>query len=383
MFNEVEFNHKSVFLFLFCSYVLLSFLKVVNGSDNFFYLLVPTFLCLLIIPLFIRREISITALILLFFAIFFGGILFFTKTDNIGGLYPLFMCVFIVLFIFYAKYYPDFKFLWCANACYLIYLTASVLSFFMLSSYYRVFQSEFGNLFVFHGVEGTPASIDSFSVFVFLSNVFYNHSKLRWVMYFLTLSTIVMVGATTPILIFLVVFLSYLFLKTLRSFSLLVTLFFIVLFSIFYLSITNETANGFILVATNGRNIIWDQQILNLGWYNLFLGDVASSIVSIPWSTGTTINPHNMFLFIVLRLGFAFLLLLVLIMIMKGREQEDSKKLLLMAFLAGGISNTNLFYITNPFYLYMLCFCLTTGEDSPAYHKNIPSRPRRNAELYK
>lgn len=383
MFSEITFDHKSVFILLFVSYVMLALMKVISGSDSFFYLLIPVFLCLLAIPLCVRQEIAITTLLMLFLSIFFGLMLFFTRTDNIGSFFPLFICVFIVLFIFYIKYYPDFEFVWCANTCYLIYLIISIASYFLLSSFYRNTPSEIAGMNFFHGIEGTPASIDSFSSFIFLINFFYNKKNSRWLVYFLALSTIVMTGAATPLMIFLVVFLSYIFLKVFRSFSILVVLFFIVLLSIFYLSITNEIANSIILVATNGRNIIWNQQIANLGWYNLFLGDVASSIVSIPWAAGTTINPHNMFLFIVLRLGFAFLFIAILVLIVRGRKQEQNKQLLLMAFLAAGISNTNLFYITNPFYFYMLCFCLTSSEDPPNYQQHIPNKHRLNAEYFK
>jgi len=361
MSTKLYASHTNIFILLFVSYVILAVLKVVSGIDAVFYFLIPIFLGLIMLPISIRGELYIGPLVLFLFSLLFGGTLYFTRTSDVGSYFPLFMLCYLSLFVFYTKFYSQFNLLWVSNCCYLIYLAMSIVSYFLLSSYYRSIESEIIASRVFHGIEGTPASIDSFSIFVFLINYFYNKGNSRWLLYFLSLSAIAMAGATTPILVLLVVFLSYVFLKLFKSFSILLTLFFMVMFGVFYLSISDSAANAIILVATNGRNIIWDQQIENLGYFNIFFGDVSSAIVKIPWSTGSALNPHNVFLFIILRFGIVFFSMLVVLLAIKGRVQDTKKKLLLMAYLGAGISNANLFYIANPFYFYMLCFCLSSN----------------------
>tara|TARA_R110002049_G_scaffold69711_3_gene180529 strand:+ start:10524 stop:11672 length:1149 start_codon:yes stop_codon:yes gene_type:complete len=378
---SVKINHTNIFVTLFISYVLLALLKVVLGIDAVFYLLIPIFGGLMLLPMCIKKKIFILPTILLLVTLLFGVTQYLARTSDTGGLFPLFMLCYLTLFVFFNKYYSSFNFLWVSNCCYLIYLFVAISSYFLLSNYYRSISSELIATRIFHGIEGTPASIDSFSTFIFLINFLYNKEKNRWLMYFLTLATIFTAGATTPVLVFLVVFLSYLFLRLFNSFSLLVFLFFVVMFGLFYLSYSNSLAHTVILIATNGRNIIWDLQIANLGLFNIVLGDVASSMVNIPWSSGTTINPHNAFLFIILRFGFIFFVLFVLLLVFKGKGRERNKQLLLMAFLAAGISNSNLFYIANPFYFYMICFCLSGSKNIQTGLLSCRTKSQPNAKV--
>jgi hypothetical protein len=140
------------------------------------------------------------------------------------------------------------------------------------------------------------------------------------------------------------------------------------MFSVFYLSINYPIASEFINKATSNRNVIWDQVVLNLSWNNFLLGDIVSSTVEIYWSDKLTNNPHNAFLFIATRIGIVSLIFFVCVIIVKIKKRSIEKKLLLMAFLAAGISSSNIVYIGNPFYLYMLYFCLTKSQDELKVH---------------
>jgi len=359
-----KFNHTKVMNMLFFSYIIMAVIMVLTGIDAVLYMLVPIFFSLLLMVVLLRRNIALYPLFFFIIGIFYGVALYFNRTSDIGAFFPIFFLSFLVLYYFYFRLYPCGvnSFLIVTNYTYLFYILVSLLCYLFLPSYYRNVSLELISFRAFHGIEGSPANIDSYSVFVLLVNIFYNVRWTKWLICLLSLVVLFFAGATTPILILIIVFGSLAFLKMFRSFSVLVILFMLSMFSVFYLSLNDSVSNAMILVATNGRNIIWDQQISNMGWHNLYWGDVAASTVEIHWSGGETNNPHNVFLFLMLRLGVLFYFVFIVFVIIKARKQDIKKQLLVMAFLAAGISNSNVMYIGNPFYLYMLGFCLTSDK---------------------
>jgi hypothetical protein len=341
---------------------------VVTGSTAVFYTLVPVFLFLVSIVILKRGWVALYPLLFFIVAVFYGVALYVNRTSEIGSFFPVFLLSLLALYYFYFRLYPsnEASFLKVTNYTYLIYIFISFLCYTFLPSYYRYIPLDLVPIKAFHGIEGTPANIDSYSAFVILINIFYNNKRSRWFLYLVSFSALFFAGATTPILIFIVVFGSFVFLKLFKTFSFLVILFTVSMFSVFYLSLNEPLANAIIHVATNGRNVIWDQQIFNMGWHNLFWGDVAASTVKIKWSSGETNNPHNVFLFMMLRLGIVSYLAFMVFVTLKARKQNIKKQLLVMAFLAAGISSSTFMYIGNPFYLYMLGFCLTRDKVSSA-----------------
>ncbi|MEZ8321834.1 hypothetical protein AB6C72_25910, partial [Vibrio splendidus] len=325
------------------------------------YILIPLFFILIFTSILMKRKINISLFLLLMVGMVYGLVLYFYRTSDTGAFFPISFLIYICLICFYVKLHPyDVKnFLYTTNFCYLIYLSLSLACYFLLPSYYRSISLEFFSVRAFHGIEGTPASIDSFSIFVFLINFFYNNSKLKWLVFIVILTVIIFSGTTTPFLILIVVALSYFFLTVIKSPSLLICLFFISMFSVFWLSLNNTEISDLLLLFTSGRNMIWNLQIQNLDWGNLLLGDVAGSTVEIFWGQGETNNPHNAFLFLLLRFGFLITFSLIILLIVNVRNKSKKQQLLILAFLAAGISNSTVMYIGNPFYLYMLGFCLT------------------------
>jgi hypothetical protein len=359
-----KFQHTNIMSMLFFSYITLAVIMVVTGINAVLYMLVPIFFFLILMVVLLRKSIALYPLFFFIIGTFYGVALYFNRTSDVGAFFPIFFFSFLVLYYFYFRLWPSdvSSFLIVTNYTYLFYILVSLLCYLFLPSYYKSVSLELISFRAFHGIEGSPANIDSYSVFVLLINMFYNVRRTRWLIYILSLVVLFFAGATTPILILLVVFGSLVFLKVFRSFSVLVILFMLSMFSVFYLSLNDSVSNAMIILATNGRNIIWDQQISNMGWHNLYWGDVVASTVEIHWSGGETNNPHNVFLFLMLRLGILFSFVFMVFVILKARKQHIKKQLLVMAFLAAGISNSNVMYLGNPFYLYMLGFCLTSDK---------------------
>ncbi|PQJ83350.1 hypothetical protein BTO22_18355 [Aliivibrio sifiae] len=137
-----------------------------------------------------------------------------------------------------------------------------------------------------------------------------------------------------------------------------IILFVIVHVFMLYLSLSSEYINDLLGVATNGRNFIWNTQLENMTSYSILWSDVEAATVPISWSIGETNNSHNAFLFLIFRIGGLSCLLLFLSFFIKSFKSTYHNKLLLMAFLAAGISNSNMLYIGNPIYFYIVFFAL-------------------------
>lgn len=347
---------------MFIFYILFAFFKLIRSVDYIFYALVPLFILVLSLCCIIHYKVNVKLIIYFLLALLFGGGLYFTRTSEVGAYFPIFMLVNISLFYSYFRYYRVDDILLVSNLSFFIYLLASSVIYFNFSEFSRPILNEFFGERSLAGIEGSAANIDTFSSFIFLINLIYGKGVKRIVTCFISMLVVLAAGTSTPFMIFMIAFLTYCYLKAKGSFFTLVLFFSITMIGIFYISLNNEEANLLIQGLTNGRNTIWDQQISNLSFNNLFFGDVASSVVGIGWSSGETNNPHNAFLFIGLRFGFLFLILCLLYTALRGGAVDIRKQILIMAFLAACISNSNMFYIGNPFYLYMLFFSLSPNK---------------------
>lgn len=356
----LKLGYQGAFNYLFVFYCLVAVLSVLAQNTSLMYSVVCVFTLLVSLFALKKQKINKSAVVTFLGLISASGLIFYNRTGSVGAIFPIFFFLYLICFYLYFKSssVSRVEFLSVLNFSYMAYIMFSVFSYFFMTEYYRAIYLPGFSFRAFHGIEGTPANVDSFSAFVILANFYFNKSKSRFFYYTLAFLVIFFSGALTPILIFIVVILSSLYIKLFKSFSGLMLLFIVAHLLLFYISYNSELMNSLIMVATNGRNLIWDAQIANITSHSLFWSDVAAATVPINWSDGETNNPHNAYLFALFRIGGLCSLLLLLSFFVKSIKATYHGQLLLIAFLAAGISNSNMLYIGNPIYFYMVFFSL-------------------------
>ncbi|XNH04749.1 hypothetical protein BCV37_00655 [Vibrio cyclitrophicus] len=248
-----------------------------------------------------------------------------------------------------------------------VYLSFSVAAFFIFSDSYRHFS--FDGIILdraFHGIEGSPANIDTFATVFILIYLFERGLKQAFSYIHLVVFILVVYfcSTETPYLILL----SYFSYRVLYSFFGLNSNRFVIfsliftMTGVFYLSLNNDAVYDFLLFATNGRNYIWNTQINNIiddfSLVDLFFGSFSNAFVSIHWSAEDTNNPHNGFLFIIIRFGVLLSFSALLYMYYISRFLNDLQYLIILSLLAASVSNSNIFYIVNPMISLLLVYSL-------------------------
>jgi len=141
--------------------------------------------------------------------------------------------------------------------------------------------------------------------------------------------------------------------------------------TIFYFSLNSNEFYEILTFLTNGRNFIWNEQINNIfssfSWANLFYGDFSNAYVDIHWSDEETNNPHNGFLFILLRFGTLFTITFFAFIYYAAKKANNLSMLILIALLAASVSNSNVFYLSNPLITLLLIYSITQKKEDVVY----------------
>ncbi|MCL2919636.1 hypothetical protein [Shewanella litorisediminis] len=360
---------KSGIYVSFFIYVFLAFLDVPLNVPGFNYIVVSLLFFISLSGIVIFNTVNVKDIIFSIFALSLGIGGYFSATISVGALFPFFyLLLWAVMFSFIRKIKPEKQDIidLLKNAFY-FYLLVSIVSFILFKSHYRAFS--FDGFFLdraFHGVEGSPANIDTFCTVFFLAALMSDtYSLQQKIFHFIVFFLVVyFCGTTTPFLILLTV-IGYLLIKyfiKLHARRTTVLGIYAVMLAMFYFSIHSEIIYQFLLLATNGRNYIWNEQIFNVfsnfSIQDLFFGNFSNAYVPIHWSSEDTNNPHNGYLFMLIRLGFVVTFGFFAYSLIVVEKISNFQFVILISLLAASVSNSNVFYLSNPIMTLVLVYSI-------------------------
>jgi len=349
-------------MFLFVAFLLLKNKDIVF-SKNIFYFGIT----LLLLVFVLIQPISKTHIY---------SVLFFSK-------------LMIISLFFYQARLSETSFINFINNTYLFFLIVSVLMWlgiipnpnyndFLIKEEFLV--SIFGyHYYVLPGIEGSPATIDSYSAIVLLINIFVkvNQKNRKTVVIFALLGILLSFRLTAILGVFLVLACAPLLKKRLFFFLFNISGFVFFLLLLYALSIDlilnvfdmSVDVYLFAYIATHARSVIWEQQIFILlteyQWFDYIFGHFNVDLFSVPTfqisgaETGVNqSNPHNTYLLLFFRsplLAIIALILLYINLIVK----MDKKYFIPTTFvLLACYTNSALISLENPIYLYVLVFAI-------------------------
>ncbi|MFH4621117.1 hypothetical protein [Vibrio furnissii] len=358
----------SIYLSFFL-YVCLATVNVIYNVSGFNYIVVVCLSVLFLLGIGLYNKVNFFTLIFSMVSLTFGIGAYLSSSIETGAQFQFFYLLLvstIIGLLILSRLKRD-EVIKITVITFYIYLLFSVFTFFLFKSYYRAFT--FDGAFLdraFHGIEGSPANIDTFSTLFMVCVLFSNYKLIEKIIHTTVFLLVVYFCDTqTPFLIFLTILGFYIANKFLKNKSRRLIIFgiYAVMILIFYLSITNESIHEFLLLATNGRNNIWDQQIDNVfsdfGLVDFVFGDFRNAYVSIHWSNEDTNNPHNGYLFILIRLGLFSTVLFLLYVWIVSKKISNFQYYILISLLAASVSNSNVFYLSNPMITLLLIYSIS------------------------
>tara|TARA_B100000795_G_C22786354_1_gene434805 strand:+ start:1045 stop:2160 length:1116 start_codon:yes stop_codon:yes gene_type:complete len=290
----------------------------------------------------------------------------------------------VVLFLLFLSFVVYFKMiklsvvrlLRVVNITYLFYLLLSIISYSGLifaqePDALNSFIKEYGfiSFETLYGLEGSTASIDSYSALIILVNLFLNKKLSRYMMIIIALFALLLTTRFTPIIMFLFSIISYVVVRNRILAVLAISSIFLGFFSFSFLEMfyPNESffieniPNSVILnVATHGRTFIWSEQLEsianNFNGLDFLIGNYKYAEVLIPWGEGSTSNSHNSFFSLFFRIGIAAIFM-ILFFIRKIFYNFDRRTFpVIFGIFLSATTNGTVFYVGNPVFLLVLIY---------------------------
>lgn len=359
---------------IFSAYLIFSFLGlfIFFENSNYIYVLLSFIISSIFFLLYLSKNkfyLPLNAKIIFLFALIFlfstGAYL--NSDAEFGKIYPLFFALYLSIFIFSFLIF-DFnsnfigKFL---NIYFVFYVIISFVYYFF-SLDVRKLENPYINVFnVLSGLEGSPADIDAFASIILIFNIIKSFTNIynRIFVILLSVCVIILTGTMLPFFIFLIVVLSYLTTLIGLSNRLISITFIIAILIIFYLSQVFFIDE--LLVITNNRSLVWNEALLqyftSANLADFIFGKPSASIVEISWGKGETNNPHNGFIFIMLRFGLVPLFMLLFFVVYFSKKLSNFKFLLMMSFVAASFSGVTFFAIGNPVYPFLIAWLVASS----------------------
>lgn len=332
--------HFSATIVLSALFIIVS---VVSVGTSIYYLLFEALLSVLVLFLFFMRSGIFKSLPVGFYiiCIIFSLVTFVSLL--IRQEFTIYNMHYIVYYLMCLSIYAFFRsnnissecVLKSINVFYLFYLAMSILMWvlsvkfgaYALSDRYTL--GIFGiNKSILLGVNGSPASLDSFSALVFLLNLFFGVDKRKNLILSLALIAIVLSLRLTPMVAMTITILFYFVIKNRMLFfssTMMLNLVYVLIIYLAWVIMQNiETVQdkGYTILhnATHARFVIWGQQINvmleNYSFSDYMLGgfrnetfNVALYQVSGEELTRSTFNPHSSILLLFFRNPFLFVLM--------------------------------------------------------------------------
>ena len=365
--------------FLFLSFMIAAILSISREDNLLYYLfsLISISAILFAIILVKSRK---------FFSFNTLDAIFLVSISSLVSLSMLFCfdpmgVVLFLLFLSFVVYFKMIKLsvvrlLRVVNITYLFYLLLSIISYSGLifaqePDALNSFIKEYGfiSFETLYGLEGSTASIDSYSALIILVNLFLNKKLSRYMMIIIALFALLLTTRFTPIIMFLFSIISYVVVRNRILAVLAISSIFLGFFSFSFLEMfyPNESffieniPNSVILnVATHGRTFIWSEQLEsianNFNGLDFLIGNYKYAEVLIPWGEGSTSNSHNSFFSLFFRIGIAAIFM-ILFFIRKIFYNFDRRTFpVIFGIFLSATTNGTVFYVGNPVFLLVLIY---------------------------
>jgi len=290
----------------------------------------------------------------------------------------------VVLFLLFFSFVVYFKMiklsvvrlLGVVNITYLFYLLLSIVSYSGLifaqePDALNSFIKEYGfiSFETLYGLEGSTASIDSYSTLIILLNLFLNKKSSRYLIIMIAFFALLWTTRFTPIIMFLFSIISYVvvrnrFLAVLAISSIFLGFFSFSFLEMFYPNesffITNIPNSVILNIATHGRTFIWSEQLEsianNFNGLDFLIGNYKYAEVLIPWGEGSTSNSHNSFFSLFFRIGIAAIFMIIFF-IRKIFYNFDRRTFpVIFGIFLSATTNGTVFYVGNPVFLLVLIY---------------------------
>lgn len=263
------------------------------------------------------------------------------------------------------------------NITYLLYLILSIIS------YSGIFLAQEGSLInsffidygfisfeTLYGLEGSTASIDSYSTLVLLLNIFLNRGLIKYIIIFITLIVVLWTARLTPIVMFLFSIGSFFFVRNRFIAIFLLTSIFIAFFAFTFIELYYPHEDSFVKgipntlllhISTHGRTFIWAEQFKsisdNFGVVDYLIGNYKYAEVLIPWGAeGPYANSHNSFFHLFFRIGIAAIFMIIFF-IRKVFYNFDRRTFpIIFGIFLSATTNGTIFYVGNPVFLLVLIY---------------------------
>lgn len=321
-------------------------------------------------------------LIFLFCVLFFGFGSFF-------GLSPygiiFYLKVIVLIVFFYNSKIKLLDFIGFLNNTYLIYLFLSLLVYFNIipqlveKDNLNIFiESYFGLTFTtMYGIEGSTASIDSYSALVLVINLFLNTNKKRFIFVFLSLFIALWTTRMTPIVSVIVIIIAYIFTFNRKLALMLIIfpmiIFIIVIYLLVYQSIyvSYEGASipfvDALAFSTHSRAYFWQSQLTyllndySIKDYIFGRFDEGFDFDLIIGNRVKNNNPHNSYLYLFYRSPLLFLIFYNLFLTYFYKNYRKAFVPPIFFILLSSFTNVSILGIYNPSYLLVIVFLLVEG----------------------
>lgn len=326
------------------------------------------------------------------------------KNRNIGNLWVLFLFILIITFsalifkanfynilfilkmiIFYLflKYYKidEYKFIKFINNTYFIFIFISVLLFvFYPSLLYEIKEKEnntidfyFLQYTMLHSMEGSAASLDTYSAIILFLNLIVNKSKEKR-RFFIVLSTIVLLWTfrLTPLISVILAYIAYKKIKKGKHaffFLSFITLFFILILIINHINTTVFGIPTYLIFyqLTHARSMIWDQQLVymfeNYDFLDYVFGNFSSESFRVEsfqmdgrMKNDLIDNPHNNYLLLLFRNPLLFVVIFFQFLYNIYKKFDKKWFPIIVLIFIGGFSNSQLLSLQNPIYFLILIY---------------------------
>ena len=364
---------------LFFAFILSCILSI-NRDDNVMY-----YLFSLIGSLFVLFEMGLAKSKDFFRfntldAMFLGAIFFLIGLSLLLRFEPMGM-ILLLLFLSMIIYFKLImlsmrRLLRIINITYLLYLILSIISYSGISlaqggTLVNSFFVDYGfvSFETLYGLEGSTASIDSYSTLVLLLNIFLNRGLMKYIIIFITLIVVLWTARLTPIVMFLFSMVSFIFVRNRFIAIFLLTSIFIAFIAFTFIELYYPYDDFFIKgipntillhIATHGRTFIWAEQFKsisdNFGIVDYLIGNYKYAEVLVHWSDFPYFNSHNSFFHLFFRIGIAAIFMIIFF-ISKVFYNFDRRTFpIIFGIFLSATTNGTIFYVGNPVFLLVLIY---------------------------
>ena len=270
------------------------------------------------------------------------------------------------------------KLLKVINITYLIYLLLSIINY---SELVLVQEPEAINSFLvdygfisfqtLYGLEGSTASIDSYSALIVLLNVFFNNGLNRYLITGIALFALLWTTRFTPIVILFFSISSYIIVKNRFIAVLAISSIFLGFYFFSFIELNypdgrffnKNISNKMVLhLLTHGRSFIWSEQLQsitnNFKVLDFIIGNYQYAEISIPWGKGSTANSHNSFFHLFFRTGVTVVIMIIFFTVEIFKKFDRRTFPIIFGIFLSATTNGTIFYVGNPVFLLVLIYLL-------------------------